>query len=92
MRSTRRLNRSQNDHRSRVDCNSKIRRMAALLHSERQQNQVAVAELRAILDKERTEVNVFLKEMQKILFDIERRWPIDIDSTSSWNNQNRNVS
>lgn len=95
MRSKRRLNPSQNESRGRSDY-PKLRRMAALLQSERQQHQAAVTELRTILDKERTEVNVFLKEMQKILIDIERRWPIDgsssASSASSWINQNRNVS
>lgn len=92
MRSKRRLSpRSQSDSRSRIDYYSKIGRMAALLQSERQQHQVVVTELREILDKERTEVNIFLKEMQKILIDIERRWPIDGTYPPS-SSRNGNVS
>lgn len=91
MRSQRRLNRSQNDSRTRMQY-SKMRTMTALLQSERHQHQVIVTELRAILDKERTEVNTFLKEMQKILIDIERRWPIDDASPASTRDiPNRNV-
>lgn len=93
MRSKRRLNRSRNDSRNRSEY-SNLRRMAALLQSERQQHQAIVAELRTILDKERTEVNGFLKEMQQILIDIERRWPIDGTSSaaSSASINNRHVS
>lgn len=91
MRSKGRINRPQNDGRNRIYY-SKIKAMAALLHRERHQHQVNVAELRAILDTERTEVNIFLKEMQKILVDIERRWPTDDASPASTRNiQNRNV-
>lgn len=92
MRSKCQLNRSQNNNRSRLYYSKQIRRLAASLQNERHQHQVNVAELRAILDKERTEVNIFLKEMQKILIDIERRWPIDDASPASIRNiQNRNA-
>lgn len=69
--------------------------MIALLQSERHQHQVKVAELMAILDTERIETNLFLKDMQKILIDLERqRPPYDAFSAPAWmpwNIHNRNV-
>lgn len=52
-----------------------MRMMAAILHRERQHHQATVDGLRTILDQERTECNIFLKDMKKMLDDMEQYWP-----------------
>lgn len=87
MRSKRQFNRSQSNSRKLND--STIRAMIALLQRERHQYQTKVAELNTILDTERNEINSFLKDMQKILIDLERQRPSNVDlSTSPSNIQN----
>lgn len=87
MRTKRQFSRSQSD--TRKINGSTIRTMIALLKHERHQYQSKVAELNTILDTERNEINSFLKDMQKILIDLERQRPSNVGiSTSALNIQN----
>lgn len=90
MRTKRRCNRFEYDTRN-INY-ATIRTMIALLQNERHQHRLKVAELKAILDIERSEINAFLKDMQKILADLEgQRPPNDTFSPFAWNIQHRNV-
>lgn len=55
--------------------NAMVRAMAVLLQKERQQHQTTVTELRTILKEERMETNVFLKDVKKMLDDMQQIWP-----------------
>lgn len=70
--------------------NSIVKAMAVLLQKERQAHQATVAEFTTILNNERTEVNIFLKDMKKMLNDMEPLWPNE--AFSSRNIPRRHVS
>lgn len=55
------------------------RKMAAIVEIERRKHEATVAELRTILQEERQQINVFLKDMRKILNDM----PIESFNTTS---------
>lgn len=54
-----------------------VRSMAILLQKERQQHQIAVTELQAMLKEERKETNVFLKDVKKMLDNMQQIWPTE---------------
>lgn len=54
-----------------IKSNSIVKTMASILQRERQQHQATVLELQNILKDEREQTNIFLKDMKKILDEME---------------------
>lgn len=71
---SRRVNRNLRENRL-VNQNSMMKSMTLLLKNERQKHQATVDELKTILKEERKETNIFLKDMKKLLDDMEHIWP-----------------
>lgn len=54
-----------------IKSNLIVKTMASILQRERQQHQTTILELRNILKDEREQTNIFLKDMKKILDEME---------------------
>lgn len=55
---------------SRRMCHNSARKMAVILQMERKRYRATVAELQTTLQNEREEINLFLKDMKKLIDDM----------------------